>query len=435
MNTRPRRLLIAGDAVKHTGFARVVEALAAVLAALGWDVAIMALNWHGDHTELARRYRMYPAATDGTVHGFYRLSGVIAQERPDVVLIVNDPNVVDTYLEALESSGLPALPPIVAYMPMDGMGINPAALGRLPHLAAWVAYTEFGLRELAEAVPGLAERPAAVIPHGIDLGTFAPVDRAAARAEVNLPERFRDGFGVLLVDRNGPRKALDAAFRAFARFAETAPDAFLVYHGAAKDEGWDLDHLAERLGIERRVILTGGRWMTPGSGVTVEAMRTIYSLADVKLSSAWGEGWGLTTMEAMACGVPCVVPDFAALGEWAADGALLVRVDSEEPVTAPGGLNVEYHPARIRDMAEALGYLYAHPAVREALRARGLALVAQERYRWETIGAHFDRVLSVALAERLAAEQAARAERVREHVVEAADRARERLEAAIGGAA
>ena len=64
-------------------------------------------------------------------------------------------------------------------------------------------------------------------------------------------------FAVLILDRNAPRKRLDVAFDAFARFAKDKPASVkLVYHGNLRDVGWDIEHMAEDLGIAERLILT-----------------------------------------------------------------------------------------------------------------------------------------------------------------------------------
>lgn len=392
MEHKAMRLLIVGDFVAHSGFARVNEALAGELSRAGWDVSVLTINYHGDPHPLQKRYRLYPAALGGDMHGFARLPAVVRAERPDAILIVNDPQVVNQYLAVLET--VPDAPPVVAYMPVDGTGMNPAQVRRLPRLAGWAAYTRFGWDELLRAAPGLDMVPGVVIPHGIDLDTFRPIPRDEARRMIGRPV---GDFVVLVVDRNQPRKRLDLAFAGFARFAASHPDAVLHYHGALADVGWDVEYLAEQHGIADRLVVTS-RNIQPAYGLPAEQLAAIYSAADVKLSTAAGEGWGLTTMEAMSCGVACIVPDFAAYGEWCKGAALLMPVDASAPWVGFGsGVNAVYHCVRPEVVADALARLYYSRSDRDALAAAGRALVEQPEFRWSRVAREFDALLRTAV--------------------------------------
>lgn len=382
------KALLVGDFVKFSGFARVNEAIAEQLAQRGWDVAVLAVQYHGDPTPLQKRYRLYPAGLGGDMLGRDRLPRLITAERPDVVLIVNDPAVVADYLAGLAALPEPH-PPIVAYMPVDAPGLPAELLAPLNTLAQLVAYTRFGEAELRRA--GYAG-PSVIIPHGVDLDTFAPTPQAEARTLAGLPE---DVFAVLVVDRNSPRKRLDIALRAFALFARNKPEARLVYHGAVRgDFGWNLDELAGRLGILDKFVVTGQ--FRPLGGVPVSKLATLYSLADVKLSTAMGEGWGLTTMEAMACGVPCVAADYAALGEWARGVAELVPVSDIH--TYAGEVGTDGGVVSPHEVAATLDALYYDADLRAHMAQLGRALVERPEYRWETIGAQFDYALRLAVA-------------------------------------
>ena len=46
----------------------------------------------------------------------------------------------------------------------------------------------------------------------------------------------------------------------------------------------------------------------PGVGFPVNILNEIYNASDLYLTTAWGEGWGLTVTEAMCCHVPVVAP-------------------------------------------------------------------------------------------------------------------------------
>jgi hypothetical protein len=128
--TKPK-LLIIGDFVKHTGFARVNEALAA-LAAPSWDIAVLGVNYKGDYTPLQQQYRLYPAHLGGELHGAKRLADIVAVEQPDACLFVCDPWIGADYARVLDQ--LPDAPPSVLYTPVDATGlrrVDVATAGRL----------------------------------------------------------------------------------------------------------------------------------------------------------------------------------------------------------------------------------------------------------------------------------------------------------------
>lgn len=379
------RLLLCGDFACHTGLARVNEAIADGLHALGWEISVLAVNYHGDATPLQQRHRLYPAEGGGDPWGVGRIAGMVKHVEPDAILMVHDPwNAVQLLAELPDDA-----PPVVAYVPIDGTSLKRAHVEPLKRCASVVAYTQFGLDALRAA--GLTS-DAAIIPHGIDLGVFHPIAQAEARRLAGLRE---DVYAVLVLDQNQPRKRLDIAFEAFAQFAEGKPDSVvLVYHGPLRTRnGWDIEAMAEDLGIGERLIATSHR-ITPTAGVPSDRMAALYSMCDVKLSATSGEGWGLTTMEAMACGLSCIAPNFAALGEWAADAAYLVPAPIR--LRHCGGINTVGQVARPEDLAAALDDLYWHAQIRNELRGRGLELTGRACYRWEAIAQQFDAALRVA---------------------------------------
>jgi glycosyltransferase involved in cell wall biosynthesis len=226
---------------------------------------------------------------------------------------------------------------------------------------------------------------------------FYPVPQAEARAFWGIEP---DAFVVLWLDRNQPRKRLDLAIRAFGHFAADKPHARLLLHTGVRDVGWNPEHEARKAGVNLDQIILTSDSITPDAGLDVDDLRLVYSAADVRLSTTAGEGWGLTIMEAMACGLPVAAPDWSALGEWAAPAALLYPVAGTQSATNRTGTDeAVIDPA---DAAHALEMFYQSPVMRRELRAAGLALVERECYRWQLIGTQFDEALHAAIA--LAAE-------------------------------
>jgi glycosyltransferase involved in cell wall biosynthesis len=215
--------------------------------------------------------------------------------------------------------------------------------------------------------------------------------QAEARRRLGIDD---DRFIVLVADRNQGRKRLDLAFDAFARFAAGRDGVCLAYHGAPdEDVGWNVEHMATDFGIADKFALTV-RDMQPLAGVGPRVLSLIYSAADIKLSTTSGEGWGLTTMEAMSCGLPCIVPDAAALGEWTQGAAWCVPAPIR---TRHVKINTVGRVPEVGAVEAALIDLYDHPETRADLSRRGLELVSRPEYDWANIADDFDTLLRRAM--------------------------------------
>lgn len=155
---------------------------------------------------------------------------------------------------------------------------------------------------------GIARTRIEIVPHGVS-PAFRPMtgeDLAAARARLNLPERF-----ILFVSTVEPRKNLETLLEGWAMMRDR-PD--LVVVGSY---GWRYEPIRER--IER---------LGPGvhhiESLDSTLLPAVYNLARVLAHPAWYEGFGLTPLEAMACGTPVVVSNASSLPEVVADAGLLV---------------------------------------------------------------------------------------------------------------
>lgn len=381
------KLLLHSDFCRHSGFAKIAESVAAELTALGWEIVVLAVNYRGDPHPLQQQYRIYPAGAYGDLLGRNRLAKIVEVEGPDAILMITDPWVVSGHLDTL--GALEPFPPVAAYMPVDAPHLSRRVAPGLSRLGCAIAYTDFGARELS----AIGAASPIVIPHGIDHTEFFPMDQGEARRIAGIPD---DQFVTLLIDRNQPRKALDIAVDGFCDWLDQRRAAGqpidhlqLVYHGALQDLGWDLGEIADDRGYHDHLVVTS-RDLKPLAGVRVRDLRAIYSMADVRLSTTAGEGWGLTIMEAMACGVPVIAPAWSALAEWT-DGAIYalpVRHTRRHRETNTIAGYVDQ-----ADVATALATLYDDADRRVALADDGLCLVQRPEFRWEAIGRQFDTVL------------------------------------------
>lgn len=132
---------------------------------------------------------------------------------------------------------------------------------------------------------------ALVLRNGVELKLFQMVDRASARASLNLT-----GFTLLSVGGLIPRKGHGLIIEALV----DCPDCSLLIAGGGPLRS-ELEDLAGRLGVRDRVRFLGD--------VPHAELPRIYSAADVMVLASEREGWANVLLESMACGTPVLATD------------------------------------------------------------------------------------------------------------------------------
>lgn len=385
-----KKLLWVGDAGCPSGFAKATHSILETLRH-HYDVTVLGLNYRGDPHKYP--YPIYAAAPGGDSFGVGRLIWMCDVVKPDVIVLQNDGWNIPMYVNQLRrklSNGEYAFPdyaalPIVAIVAVDGKNFQ----GKwLDGVALAIFWTQFALDEARE---GGHKGTAVVIPLGVDLGVYHPMDRDEVRKK-RLPEstkdhRIRDAFIVGNVNRNQPRKRWDLMVKYFAKWITSRGirDAYLYLHTAPTgDMGCDIRQLAGYYGIVDRIALvTPEIWY----GITEQEVAETYNCFDVNASTTQGEGFGLTTLEAMACGVPCVVPEWSALGEWAKDAAILVPCSTT--IIGPPYVNVIGSVADQEEFILALDVLYRDKNMRKRVSLTCLERAQNSCFLWADVGRRY----------------------------------------------
>jgi D-inositol-3-phosphate glycosyltransferase len=191
---------------------------------------------------------------------------------------------------------------------------------------------EEDLLTLYDAVPDRIS----MVPCGFDPREMYPVERSRARRLLGLP----DGKIILQFGRMVKRKGVETLVRAFAKLATAGnSDATLVIVGGeTRDpdpvrtpELGRLMSIARELGVADRIIFTGSR--------DRDELRFFYSAADVFVSVPWYEPFGITPLEAMACGVPVIGSDVGGIKFTVADGETGFLVPPQDECALAGRLH------------------------------------------------------------------------------------------------
>ena len=227
---------------------------------------------------------------------------------------------------------------------------------------AIIVPSESTRRDLVELTDA-ESRKVHVVPEAAD-ERYRPLDRSERMAALRSPDRNRltpdmirivsGEFGpfILFVGTVEPRKNLGMLCRAYERYREQAGRraALLVLAGAP---GWraeeDLESI-DRLRREGKLV-----WFR---GASDDQLLLLYNAASLLVLPSRYEGFGLTAIEAMACGTPVLASNSSSLPEVVGEAGILLPPDDPDAWAAA-----------LREVTE-------HRARREALIAAGLVRAA-----------------------------------------------------------
>lgn len=213
--------------------------------------------------------------------------------------------------------------------------------------SAVIVPSEFTKRELVEHIE-VQEQRIHVAPLGVS-EKFAPASDqtiAQVRERHGLPERY-----LLCVGNVEPRKNLVAVIEAFERIAGDVPHVLVI----AGKRGWKCGEIRDAINFSARASrIHRLDW------VEQEDLPALYSGADALIQWSLHEGFGLTPLEAMACGTPAIISDGGALPEVAGDAARVVSLEA-----GPAGL------------ADVLAVLIEDEEERAEMARRGIEHAAQ----------------------------------------------------------
>jgi len=262
--------------------------------------------------------------------GYTLLTEIIPKERPDIVFLYNDIGVVNLYLakigplrtgpNALSFKIWTYLDQVYECQLQQNIEICQKETDR------FFTFTKEWRDVLKKQN---VTRPIDVLLHGYDPTIFPLMTKSEARKIMNIPDEV---FLFMSLNRNQPRKRIDIIIMAFVELITKHPakplflmcvcdkgdkggfPIFDIFSRELTIRGFPVDKFANRLLVTPKDM-----------SYRDEEIGKFYHIADVGLSAADGEGFGLCTFEQMAQGVPQVLTNVVGHREYCrSDNSILV---------------------------------------------------------------------------------------------------------------
>ena len=295
--------------------------------------------------------------------------------------------------------------PYIAYLPIDGYPISTAwnDILKMLHTPLWMS--KFGASEFSKFVEKqipkdpVFERyraygtpsPGSVLYHGVELDSFYPV-AGETKQTIRDNMGFQFNFAFLSVARNTNRKQTPRLLEAFSLFLKKLDSAERVSVGLVLHcgdptasfgmGGWNLPALIADFDLSENVVFSDTS-SNPLHGMSRDEMALLFQACDVHVMATGGEGFGIPSAEAMACGLPVILPDNSTGPELVGEGERGWLVPSATHITGPKwGVNMTL--VDIPALAEAMWESYSNTNERES-RGEEARLFALDNFDWEKL--------------------------------------------------
>jgi D-inositol-3-phosphate glycosyltransferase len=226
---------------------------------------------------------------------------------------------------------------------------------------------------------GVSPTRLSVVPCGVDVDRFRPLDAVQSRLALGLDP---DVPVLLFIGRIEPLKGIDVLIRAASQLDGRFQ--LLVVGGDEKDapRTGELQALARELGIAGKVVFA--------DAVPHDELPRYYNAASVCIVPSYYESFGLVALEAMACGVPVIASRVGGLKETVQDGrtGYLIPWRCPEPFAERLDLLLTNEPLRrsLGEEARQVAQAYRWPEIAAQVEDVYHDLVS--RYRGVAVGAH-----------------------------------------------
>jgi glycosyltransferase involved in cell wall biosynthesis len=241
--------------------------------------------------------KIYPVNVYGTPDD---LRNIIGMEKPDMIFLFTDPRYFE-WVWKMEDE-LRDKMPIYYYHVWDSDPIP-------QYNEKWYTSCDFisCISKLTHDIVKSFDVHCSYVPHGVNENVFKPLEdktRIDQHRSATIQDSYDyddDTFFVFWNNRNIRRKTPSHVIEIFSEFNKQVENSILTMHTNVVDgEGTDLYAVKEDLFPDTKVLFTDFKVDQP-------QLNVMYNASDVTVNFAYNEGFGLSTLESMAAGVPIVV--------------------------------------------------------------------------------------------------------------------------------
>tara|TARA_Y100000310_G_C20646704_1_gene797053 strand:- start:479 stop:1852 length:1374 start_codon:yes stop_codon:yes gene_type:complete len=346
------KLLCWNDFVAPTGFANVAKNLLAELHHK-FDIEILGINYHGHERYDTSKWFVYSINPVDPL-GLKRLPKILKSSRPDIIFLFQDVFHIEEALKIIKKEAPETR--VIIYFPVDGSPFSAAWKQTLLVPDAVITYSDFAIDTILQTFPDIPRENIHKLYHGVDFNVFFQIEEKRRRM-IRIENGWEGKFVVVNVNRFQPRKAIPLTTRAFALFQKgykicncgnwyiqtrnecdlnncskddvvevrAGHDDVLLYLHMQANEPTMGPGRANLLqahllnagfvseDVPRHILLNASR-IYEGE-VPEEVVNNIYNAADINISTAFGEGCGLSLIESAAGGTTSIAPCNSAIPE------------------------------------------------------------------------------------------------------------------------
>jgi len=246
--------------------------------------------------------------------GFNKVQDYLDMVSPDIVMVYNDPLIVNRFIEAMKHDKNTSQYKLWVYLDQVYDGIPTPLLENInKHADRIYCFTDIWRQRLLSNISAPDVR---VIEHAVDPTVFHKLTfdvRASVRKSMGIP---KDAVVFLNANRNSQRKRLDLSIQGFARHLKTHDNSyFVLITGASLQQGayYDIQRIFLRelqlhglpeIYMTRLVLVDTNQTAIPDEGIN-----QIYNSTDIGVNTSDGEGFGLCQLEHLYTGAPQIVTD------------------------------------------------------------------------------------------------------------------------------